>query len=713
MRETRGERKVVNEKIIQSVIRSSSNLQEGLENSNAEKMVSSIKPPEGDSQVMPQSVEFTREKPVIKEIIVEVPYEVIIEKPVENRIEKEVVVEKVVEIPVERVIEREVEMIERVERVNVIEKPIYTEKVVDNVVEKIVEVPVEVPVEQKVEVIEQVPVHVERRVARPFRMQKKGEGVEREGTTSQVEEVKRTVPGQVNRFVDVEVEEIREVYRDVPKEKVFYIEKYVDKPVEKVVVIEEEQEEIVKEVVDREVIVEKEVYEDVIRKVQKPVLRKVQVVVDKEVIVPKEEVVEVPQFRDRVVEMETVVEVPKERVVQVEKVVDQVEEVEVPQTITKEIIKEHEVETPIYRKVAKYVEVPFEKVVEKVVEKNVDIRVEKEVTKVVKVDKVVPIERVKEVFVEVPYEKRVEKEYEVEVFKQVPVYRDKVVQKKVEKVVEKKVFVPFKKYVQVPVEKIVEKKIETEIISENPIYVEVDQEEEQIVRKSATNERLRKSWSSNQKKIHKLSQERTDLRNKLQKVRKGRSQKKSEVVKEEVVGQDENQKLREELDKMHKELTTLIEGVQRSHIREEVHSNVKQSTRAREIDRQEMESLVRESTLGERVVESEVKQSAMGNSYLVNTNGQTTEKNGEAQYKVESTPSGRLIKKLLNDSSDQRGSVKTYKKQMQTVPTKSENRFYRLDEHGNKQYVSVSEQKELEKFERTSINRSTSPFRVV
>lgn len=40
------------------------------------------------------------ERPVIKEIVIEKPYEVIIERPVENRIEKEVIIEIFVDNPI-------------------------------------------------------------------------------------------------------------------------------------------------------------------------------------------------------------------------------------------------------------------------------------------------------------------------------------------------------------------------------------------------------------------------------------------------------------------------------------------------------------------------------------------------------------------------------------------------------------------------------------
>ena len=81
---------------------------------------------------------------VEKEVIKEVPVEVIVEKIVEKK------------VPVEVIVEKEVEVIKEV--------PVEVEKVVEKEVikevEKIVEVPVEVIVEKEVEVIKEVPVEV-------------------------------------------------------------------------------------------------------------------------------------------------------------------------------------------------------------------------------------------------------------------------------------------------------------------------------------------------------------------------------------------------------------------------------------------------------------------------------------------------------------------------------------------------------------------------
>jgi hypothetical protein len=552
-----------------------------------------------------------------------------------------------------------------------------------------------VEVKQEVEVVQEVEVNIQRNIARPFRVEK-GEIEAKSSFQNVVVEKRVEVP--VDKYIDVEVEEIREVYKDIPKEKIIYNEKYVDVPVEKVVVVEEEQEEIIRQVKDKHIYVEMPVYEDIVRTVQKPVKRTVQRIVDKEVIVPKEEIVEVKQYRDNIVQMETVVDIPQEKIVEVERIVETHEKIEKPQTITKEIINEHEVEAPIYRKVAKYVEVPYEKVIEKVVEKPVDIRIEKEITKVVKVDKVVPIEKIKEVYVEVPYETKVEKEYEVEVYKEVPVYVDKVIQKKVEKVVEKKIYKPFKKYVQVPVEKIVERKIEKEIIMENPIYIENVEYEDNPIRKSATNERLRKSWSENQNKLRKLNQEKRDLQNKLYEARSRKNLNKSEVLKEETVGLDENLKLRTELDTMHRELANLMENVQRNQIENEVKASIKQTSRAREIDETEMTNLVRESTLEPRIEESVSKMKPMENSFVMGKPNTILQGDESDFFTIEATPSGRMIKVPLDGD---RGSVKTNKREVQSNFRKSQNRFYRLDNEGKRVYVDDKEQIHLEEKQRT------------
>ena len=146
-----------------------------------------------------KSIEFTREKPVIKEVVVEVPNGVIIEKP-----------------------EREGEQIEDVERVNIVTKPVIREKTVDNIIEKVVERRVEVPREEIVEVLEEVPVHFERRIARPHRTEVRHVEVKESVPEAEQVIVEKRVPVHVDKYVEVEGEEARDVFRDFPVENVIY-----------------------------------------------------------------------------------------------------------------------------------------------------------------------------------------------------------------------------------------------------------------------------------------------------------------------------------------------------------------------------------------------------------------------------------------------------------------------------------------------------------
>ena len=81
------------------------------------------------------------ERPVPREVFIDVPYDVYVERPVENIIEKEVHFDRIVEVPVyhERIVEVPVEAI--------VEKrvPVYIEKFIEYPVymDKIAEVPVQ------------------------------------------------------------------------------------------------------------------------------------------------------------------------------------------------------------------------------------------------------------------------------------------------------------------------------------------------------------------------------------------------------------------------------------------------------------------------------------------------------------------------------------------------------------------------------------------
>jgi|GEM_PF-1593400 len=139
-----------------------------------------------------------QEKIVEKEVIKEVPVEVIKEVPVEKVIEKEVPVEVIKEVPVEKLVEI------------VKEVP----------VEKVVEVVKEIPVEKVVQVVKEVPVEIEKIVEVPVE-----KVVERE--------VVKEIPVEKIVEKEIPVEVIKEIIKEVPVEK--EVEKIVEVPVEKVV----------------------------------------------------------------------------------------------------------------------------------------------------------------------------------------------------------------------------------------------------------------------------------------------------------------------------------------------------------------------------------------------------------------------------------------------------------------------------------------------
>ena len=81
------------------------------------------------------------EKPVLKEIIIEKPYEVIIEVPKPNKIVKEVIQKKFIDNVIEKTKEKEiVEIVEK--EVEVLkERKVYTNTYVNEIVENIIKVP--------------------------------------------------------------------------------------------------------------------------------------------------------------------------------------------------------------------------------------------------------------------------------------------------------------------------------------------------------------------------------------------------------------------------------------------------------------------------------------------------------------------------------------------------------------------------------------------
>ncbi len=115
-----------------------------------------------------------------REVIKEVPVEVVVEKevvkevPVQRVVEKEVIKEVPVEVVVEKEVVKEVEVEVVVEKevVREVEKPVIVEKEVVREVEKVVEVPVKAPTKVEKEVVREVAVVKEVLVEAPSREEK-------------------------------------------------------------------------------------------------------------------------------------------------------------------------------------------------------------------------------------------------------------------------------------------------------------------------------------------------------------------------------------------------------------------------------------------------------------------------------------------------------------------------------------------------------------
>ncbi len=165
-----------------------------------------------------------QDRVVEKEVIKEVPVEVIKEVPVEKVIEKEVPVEVVREVPVDRLVEVIKEV--PVEKVVEVVKEVPVEKVVEVVKEVPVEVVKEVPVEKVVEkeIVKEIPVEkiVEKAIIKEVPVEKIVE-----------KEIIKEVPVEVEKIVEKEVpvEVIKEIVREVEKEVPVEVEKIVEKEV--------------------------------------------------------------------------------------------------------------------------------------------------------------------------------------------------------------------------------------------------------------------------------------------------------------------------------------------------------------------------------------------------------------------------------------------------------------------------------------------------
>ena len=435
-----------------------------------------------DMQRHTQEVEIVKRDKII-EVIKEIPVKV------ERYIDR--IVDVYVDVPIERTIERE-----RITEV-VVEKPI--EKIVEIRIEQIIEIPVEKIIEKPVEIQKFVEVPVERIINRPYDVFRENiiwtdrivDCDEREIKNYKNAQVLDLVvdyqekqkfidrPIYVDNIISKEVRVPREVYIEVPKEKIVEnkVRQVIDKPVprEQIItrIIEVPRENVIYK--DVEFLTEKPVYVENLIEKSIPIER----VVEREICVEVEHITEKPIYIDNIIH-KTV-----EHIVQVPVAVEQIIEDEVEQIIENPIAIEQVIERPVEKIIRKsvpvirQVQVPVEYIVEKLVERKVEINTEVVVNKYAEVpvekivEKPIYIERMVEVpkyidrIIEVPVEKIIEKIKTVERIVEKPVYIETILEKEVEVIVEK--------IIEVPVEKLVE--VEVEVLIETPVYEEYLTEE--------------------------------------------------------------------------------------------------------------------------------------------------------------------------------------------------------------------------------------------
>ena len=416
-----------------------------------------VRPSVGKKQKI---VEIIVEKPVIVHKYVDIEEETIVERPVERRIEQEVYVERTIEVPVERIIETEVEVIREEIKEIVIEREVEFERYIDIPVEKYVEVPVEVIREVEVKVPVYVDKVLDRTILKPIETRIHENQVVQERQVVQDRYVDRRVEVPIDRVVEVvqERQVTREFYTEV--DKIIKVDKYVDVPVERPydVVVERpftrEVEIAVKvdKIVERpyDVIVEKvrEVPRDVVRE------RQVTVAVDKVVEVPVERVVEVPVRNE--VHTELIFEHHQERPVFDNAQVD----IPQPRYVDKPVQIDNIVENPIERVQERIIEVPFGKIIERPVPRELAVETFRINEQAQYVDRTVDVPVGVERYVEVPREEVVEKTITLQKIIERPVVIPRYVDRYIDKVVDVKIEIVVPKIIEVPRENFIDKVVE-------------------------------------------------------------------------------------------------------------------------------------------------------------------------------------------------------------------------------------------------------------
>jgi hypothetical protein len=459
---TFGEKRVVREVEMQSTTRQ---VDESINLQRTEKDVEIVK--------RDKIIEVVKEVPFRVEKFVDRKIDIIVDVPIERTYEREKITEVVVERPIEKIVEIPIEQIIEIPVEKIIEKPVE--------IQKFVEVPKERIIEKPYDVIKENIIWRDRVVDIDEKDIRKYGNSQVLDLVVDYQEKQKYVdrPKYVDNIIEKEVRVPREVYIDVPKEKI------IENRVKQVI----DQPRHVDKVIKRDVDVHKEniVYKDVPYITERPryvenIIEKpvpVERVIEKEVLVPvdhrveKKVVIEQIEHRPK----EIIVQVPVAREEYIEEIVEQLEEVplEIEQVVERPVEKIIRKSVPVIRQV----QVPVEFIVEKLVEKKVDVNTEVVINKYAEVpvekivEKPVYIERIVEVakyidkIIEVPVERIVEKIKTVEKIIEKPVYIETVLEKEVEVIKER--------IVEVEVEKLVE--VEVEILVETPVYEEIFSEE--------------------------------------------------------------------------------------------------------------------------------------------------------------------------------------------------------------------------------------------
>ena len=310
-----------------------------------------------------QDVEFVKRDKII-EIVKEVPVrveryvdrivDIYVDVPIERTIEKEKITEVVVEKPIEKIVEIPIEQIYEIPVEKIIEKPVE--------IQKFVEVPVERIINKPYDVVRENIIWQDRIIDVEERHVKNYKGAQVLDMVVDYQQNNRVVerPKYVDNLIEKEVRVPREIYIEVPKERIVEnkVKQVIDRPVTK------------ERLINRDIEVPREnvVYRDVEFLTERPIY--VENIIEKHVpiekVVEKEVRIEVEHITEKPVYIDNIIHKPVDHIVQVPVPVDEIIEDEVEQIIENPIPIEQVIERPVEKIIRKsvpfirQVQVPFE-----------------------------------------------------------------------------------------------------------------------------------------------------------------------------------------------------------------------------------------------------------------------------------------------------------------------------------------------------------------